>query len=94
MSPLAHLRVAEDGGAVFFGMVDRKTLIETLCELLGATIEGRHMLVWVERVELRTDLGPLVLFNDEDGSSHPEMTAIDAATRVALVARLQAAAAA
>ena len=84
-----RIRLAPALGAIRFGETDPLALTDRLCAALGASIISREFLTWVERVDLASAEGPVVLFNDEDGSSHLELPALDRTARERVVALLR-----
>lgn len=86
-----HMTVDPDGRAVRFGLADRSALTAALCAALRAQREDRQTILWVERVDLASVEGPVVLFHDEDGTSHLELPELDASARQRVFALLEAA---
>lgn len=88
---MQQMRIDPDLGAIWFGSANPAALTAKLRAVLGADIAARRMLIWTERVDLETEEGHLVLFHDEDGSSHLELLSLEASARQRIVARLEAA---
>ena len=85
------MTVDPDGGVVWFGLADRSALTHAICAALGARTEDRRTILWVERIDLASREGPVVLFHDEDGTSHLELPELDAGARHRVIAQLEAA---
>lgn len=85
------MRFDPDLGAIWFETADQAALTDQLCAALGADIAARKFITWVERVDMLTEEGPIVLFNDEDGASHIELPELDMPSRERIATRLRAA---